>query len=475
MNPMLLPRPLLGGVVAFLVLVAGCAGPAVPPAPRATANGPVYDVIVVGAGLSGLTTAKELIRTRHSVLVLEATHRIGGRANTDTSFAVPIDLGAAWLHGTKTNPLVRVASSLGFSRAPTHLDGPVFIGDQPLSDENRTAYGVAYEETEERMAAESARGIDQAVSDFLPLEPDLRALVGANIGPLESGAEADQTSSADAAAFESDVDDFLREGIGTFVARFGRDVPVQLNSPVTAIRYGPEAAGDVVVEAAGQSHRGRRVVVTVSTGVLASGKIVFEPELPDWKRDAIKGLPMGLLNKVVLQFQGQILGDEVESSWVLYRKPTAPNAKPEVMAFVIKPLGANIVVGFFGGNQARHFEAAGDVAAIAYAKAALTDMYGADVVGRIDDRATKVTRWGEHPWTLGSYSAALPGASAQHAELARPIADRVFFAGEAAGPARFNGSLAAAYVSGLAAARGVRESLAREATAPAAETAGTAP
>ncbi len=48
-----------------------------------------------------------------------------------------------------------------------------------------------------------------------------------------------------------------------------------------------------------------------------------------------------------------------------------------------------------------------------------------------------------------------------HAEMARPVADRVFFAGEACGPAEFNGSLPAAFISGLQASRAVQASLAK--------------
>jgi monoamine oxidase len=87
-------------------------------------------------------------------------------------------------------------------------------------------------------------------------------------------------------------------------------------------------------------------------------------------------------------------------------------------------------------------------------------MYGAALVAQIQDDRTKVTHWGQTPWALGAYSAALPGASKEHAAMAEPVDDRVFFAGEACGPAEFNGSLAAAYLSGLNASEAVVESLA---------------
>src|SRR5512139_260623 len=65
----------------------------------------VYDCIVVGAGVSGLTLARELTQPpiaslkKRGVLVLEAGSRIGGRIRTDhRSFGRPVELGAEYVH-----------------------------------------------------------------------------------------------------------------------------------------------------------------------------------------------------------------------------------------------------------------------------------------------------------------------------------------------------------------------------------------
>ncbi|MCM2316241.1 MAG: FAD-dependent oxidoreductase [Thermoanaerobaculia bacterium] len=463
-------RPAIAVLFLGTLLLSACASIAPPPVasapPREIASGvePQYDVIVVGAGLAGLTTARALVAEGHDVLVLEATNRIGGRAFTDTtSFSIPVDLGAAWIHGVEKNPLTALADWLGFHRVPTNLDGPVFIGNrQRRSEERLEAFGVEYEAMEEAMAEKTCAGEDLAVSQFLP-ESEFRALLAANIGPLEAGTEPEQTSSLDASSFESDVDDFVAEGIGTLVARLGEGLRVRLSSPVTAIRYGD---GEVEVTAKSgdgvETIRARRAVVTVSTGVLAARRIAFQPDLPRSKWDAIEGLPMGLLNKVVFEFDGDILPEEGANEWVLYQDP-AGEATPSgasVMAFVIKPLGANAVVGFYGANQAKYYEKAGDKAAIEYATTALQQMYGEQLVARIRTDRTKVTSWGRNPWTLGSYSSARPGMSKMHEVLAEPVGDVLFFAGEACGPPEFNGSLAAALVSGRKASRQVHESLA---------------
>ncbi len=148
-----------------------------------------------------------------------------------------------------------------------------------------------------------------------------------------------------------------------------------------------------------------------------------------------------------------------------------------VMAFVIEPLGADIAIGFFGGDWARLFEAqcqdeeqtsgrrsesGCDDPAIDAAVRALSELYGDEAVRRaLREDEIHVTRWSLEPYTLGAYSVPVPGAWAERQILATPVGDgedgegvpRVFFAGEACSRAAFNGSFAGAYETGLVAAR----------------------
>jgi monoamine oxidase len=342
---------------------------------------------------------------------------------------------------------------MGFRRVRTVLDAPFFIGDRPSTPHEIEQFDEASDRFDEAMRAAAEQGRDVAASALLPPDAPFRDLVAANVGPLESGAEIEDTSSLDSGLFESGDDDFVAEGIGTFVARFGRDVPVRLLSPVTRIAYRPP---DVRVDTPKASFRARRALVTVSTGVLAAGKIAFDPPLPARKLAAIAGLPMGLLNKVIFEFTTDVFPPgATPNSWVLHDGPGRDD-----VAFVLKPFGAPVAIGFFGGRRAWELERLGDRAAVDDATERLKRMYGDRIEARI--RRVRVTHWGKNPWTLGSYSSPRPGQSGMHEVLAEPVSDRVFFAGEACGPPRFSGSLAAAYVAGLEASRRLLASLERE-------------
>ncbi|HEY2393420.1 MAG TPA: NAD(P)/FAD-dependent oxidoreductase [Candidatus Angelobacter sp.] len=118
-----------------------------------------YDTIVVGAGLAGLTAAKELQHLGHSVLILEANNRIGGRAYVGYigDNKVPIDYGGAWIHGIPTNPLTGMVDSMGFKRERTQLDLPYFINGKEASEKEKQAFDHALEEYEDavKLAASS--------------------------------------------------------------------------------------------------------------------------------------------------------------------------------------------------------------------------------------------------------------------------------------------------------------------------------
>ena len=82
-------------------------------------------VIVIGAGIAGLTTAQLLIDKGFDVVILEARDRIGGRIYTNTTeFNQPIDFGASWIHGDRNQPLMTLKEK---GNIETHIDNEAII------------------------------------------------------------------------------------------------------------------------------------------------------------------------------------------------------------------------------------------------------------------------------------------------------------------------------------------------------------
>ncbi len=466
----------------ILVIATACAPysaarPGVPRAARA-AEPERYDVIVVGAGLAGLTAGKTLLHAGRSFLILEATGRIGGRGHTDTTtFSAPVDLGGAWIHNVPTNPLTPIIIGSGYATRETDVDAAkhLFFEHRFASPEEGERFDRLTEELEESLEEAQEEGIDNAAADHLPhaepgkAEPDkaepggsppgeptfeqLRELVELNSGPLESAVEMEHSSAIDAGAFLAGEDVLIQRGFGTFVEEYGRELlpRVRLNAPVTRIAYGSD--GVTVETRQGERFRTRMVLVTVSTGVLAAGKIQFEPPLPADKVAAIRGLPMGLLDKVILEFSTPDVlprkdGAAIEDAWLLYGGEL--DHQDDDLAFVLRPMGTLIAIGFFGGDRAWELEKLPDQGKekmIELALAALSDMCTCDA-GKALVRS-RTTAWGADEWTLGAYSAALPGQANMRQKLAEPIDHRLYFAGEACDYSTYNGSFAAAYNSAL--------------------------
>ena len=138
-------------------------------APKGNNPGHRYDVVIVGAGIAGLSAAKELQHLHHSVLILEANNRIGGRAYVGYigDDKVPIDYGGAWIHGIPTNPLTGLVDSMGFKRQRTELNLPYFINDKQASGEEKKVFDHAVEEYEDAVTLAAKSVEDQhALAEF---------------------------------------------------------------------------------------------------------------------------------------------------------------------------------------------------------------------------------------------------------------------------------------------------------------------
>lgn len=404
------------------------------------------DVVVVGAGAAGISAARALMAEGKSVVVLEAADRIGGRAFTESArLGLAFDHGCSWLQGPSDLPLVGLAREQGYTLLDHQPSEALFVGDRRADVEERRAYDRAWGEIYE--ALEEADDEDVAAISVIPRDLDWSGTVQSWNGAMDHGVDYRDLSTADWNEFADPETNYLvEEGLGTLVADAGRGLPVRTGTPVTAIDWSGER---VRVETPSGTLEAEAVIVTVSTGVLASGAIRFTPRLPDATEAAIEGVPMGLLQKIALRTDGASLGLS-DNAFLTYKVSNETPA--EACFFLTHPFGQPLLVGYVGGAFGWELSRAGEAAAIDFATAELAKCLGSDVRRHITGGL--LTDWASNPLTRGGYSAARPGRYEARLALAEPVGGRIFFAGEAVSPDHY-ALCSGAWMSGEVTARAV--------------------
>jgi monoamine oxidase len=196
------------------------------------------------------------------------------------------------------------------------------------------------------------------------------------------------------------------------------------------------------VETARGTVSARAVIVTLPTPLVANEGVRFAPALPE-KLEAAAGLPLGLADKVLLALDRP---EEVPPETRLFGRTD----RTATGAYHLRQFGRPLIEGYFGGRLARELEADGEGAAARFAIEELVGHFGTDMRRRL--RPVAETGWSNDRFACGSYSHALPGKADAREMLARPVGQRLFFAGEACSARSFS-TAHGAYETGIAAAQ----------------------
>lgn len=419
-------------------------------------------IAVIGAGAAGLYAADNLLSKGLDVIVFEASNRIGGRVRTLRPFEKPTD--SLWL-----NPHSKVASDF-----PVELGADRIFGDDsiwanliqkekfttiPLSDSD-----VRYWVNDSLVDLETAL----ADSDFAAAHNFIQN-IGANAGASGTVLQAAQSAGVPSTRY-SIVSGLVSNLHGTSNARLGMggiaenvnlrqrndniillsnapmgDVLIegfirgsektQLNTVIRNIDYSGEKvvlSGEVIKNGSAQpfSTEVDKVIVTVPVSILKAGDVTFSPALPAAKQNALGKIGMDAAIRYAIDFRRNFWGDHFRSIY--------GGDIPEYFNAAVgrSPVPRTIQV-TVSGEKAEELSPLG-YDAIPIILQDLDQMFdnSATLDARRDPIEDKfiaaIQDWGKEPFIKGSMSYLKPGGTnADREALAKPLQNKVFFAGEA--------------------------------------------
>jgi monoamine oxidase len=294
------------------------------------------DVAVVGAGLAGLVGARDLLAAGHSVLVLEARNRVGGRLlNHTLANGAVVEVGGQWVGPTQDRVLV-LAEELGVGLYPTYEEGEHLLAvdgnveryrgdDFALPEDALADVGETQQRLEEMAstvpldkpwrAAEASAWDAQTLDTWLVANAQtdtglgywrtfVPALFSAEASEMSllhflfycrSGGTIDRLVATHGGAQESRLVGGSQQLALRLAARLGD--AVQLGAPVTAIRQ--DNGGVEVMHDGGVVKAGRAIVALPPT---LAGRIRYSPALPPLRDQLTQQVPMGYVTKVQIAY-----------------------------------------------------------------------------------------------------------------------------------------------------------------------------
>ncbi|KAH0370074.1 amine oxidase, partial [Aureobasidium melanogenum] len=299
------------------------------------------DVIIIGAGLAGLTAARDVIKSGLSCLILEARDRVGGKT---WSQQLPdekgtVDLGAAWINDVNQTQVYALAKQYNAELIEQNT-----TGNCAIQDASGAISSFPYGELpsfDAEAKEDVARIRDMCEADCQALDtfnPDDKTLDSMSFEAYLQSRGASETSMSTAtvwtrAMLGQEPKDLsalyflnycksgggllqmrsdrkgggqhlrVRQGMQLFSKGLASDLPdgvIRLSSPVTAINNNT-GNGAVEVHTQNQIIRAHKVITTVPTPVLKN--ISFSPDLPSSKRTWIESTTYGYYTKAMMVFR----------------------------------------------------------------------------------------------------------------------------------------------------------------------------
>eukprot|EP01111_Echinosteliopsis_oligospora_P015763 TRINITY_DN632_c0_g1_i1.p1 TRINITY_DN632_c0_g1~~TRINITY_DN632_c0_g1_i1.p1 ORF type:complete len:463 (+),score=118.47 TRINITY_DN632_c0_g1_i1:238-1626(+) len=423
----------------------------------------VYDVVVAGSGVSGLYCAHLLKKKGLNVLVVEAANYIGGRTKQITFFSChPLDIGGEFIHGQGTL-LNKLAEEHGWRTLKTFTSFPdpaVHTPQQPAHEQvdwifiGKDRRWVSYN-TEDP----DVKKLIDTLGDLCTLDSEAVPDISLTQHLMNQGISQKMISLADAMyakTWSSDLDKLglrecvrqdnlvvknrngshnlvLHDSFKVVISTFAKGLEIKKNWRVKNVDY--SGSNIKLTSYNNETVICKKAVLSVPIPALRDGDIQFQPPMSSIRKEAWSSVGLGTGLKIYLRFTKRfwpanhqliICSDSfIPQIWFDDRPFIATEAHPSEH---------HVCVGFATGDQA---DAIGKMKlndAVDAFLHQLNTMYGSREEPNpahtyYEDKMTH--NWSKDPYIRCAYSYPTMMPHALRLELAEPIADKLFFAGEA--------------------------------------------
>lgn len=277
----------------------------------------LIDVIIIGAGATGISAANYLQQHGKKVMILEARNRIGGRINDEhiKGFG-KIPLGAAWLH-YKQNCWKNYKNHKHMLKDLLNEHDVKYVKSSGLDNKNNI---IMYDHLGKKFTDEKSLDILKELPSLICKEskkyPNMilsvcirnilkkynlpkdieNAFINRSTEHCSLNADKMLCKNYDCWQPNGDI---VVDGYSKLIKKLSKHIKIKLNSEVIEI---DQSETNVKITTKQNHYRAKYVICTIPLGVLKTNKIMFIPSLPEEKINSLKKIDTGLHEKIFLSF-----------------------------------------------------------------------------------------------------------------------------------------------------------------------------